>query len=455
MCALYIYCIQITKCFIGAASFELPRAFEQAGVVGSVVGILFLAITSSFSLQRLAACSKLLPPQGRQNGENLTYPVLGRCAFGWWGWFISWFGVMAMTLGVCGSYFVFIASTMSSMTSYSQTEWLLLTMVTVIILSWMRHLSHLAFTSAFGIAALVMAVSVTCFDASKQHTHKGINDLPMFELDTYPLFLGNAGFLYLISTAVLPLAQNMDTTKNAESKYSNLIPDGHHSPYGSGIDPSFSNAFNSSVLFVTVLNLAFGLYAWKQYGECHGDDDDECVQSNVIDNLGDGNLAIWVKVLLCVDLLFTSLVFLFPVNEIIEQEYFGPEVISRLTSRASMLPSSSSSYSLSCPLVSLFGDLSSSLEWKRNASRTLLAMAVAGIAYLVPSFSLLTGLTGGFGNNILGFILPVYKLGYLYLSIYLYLHRSIYHLCSVVPQIQCIAPKFTIFFFTLRVTCFI
>ena len=33
--------------------------------------------------------------------------------------------------------------------------------------------------------------------------------LPLFKLDTFPLFLGNAGYLYLISTAVLPCAQSM------------------------------------------------------------------------------------------------------------------------------------------------------------------------------------------------------------------------------------------------------
>ena len=35
-----------------------------------------------------------------------------------------------------------------------------------------------------------------------------------------------------------------------------------------------------------------------------------------------------------------------------------------------------------------------------------MACAVAGVATLVPSFSLLTGLTGAFGNNILGLVLP-------------------------------------------------
>ena len=52
--------LNITKCFVGAASFELPFAFAQAGTLGSMAGVVFLAVLSSFSLQKLAACSDLV-----------------------------------------------------------------------------------------------------------------------------------------------------------------------------------------------------------------------------------------------------------------------------------------------------------------------------------------------------------------------------------------------------------
>ena len=92
------------------------------------MGIVFLALISSFSLQRLAICPALvhenMPRAVRHNvhegrirdqvkGLYLTYPAIGRACFGTWGYAISWFGVVAMTLGVAGSYFVFIASTMA------------------------------------------------------------------------------------------------------------------------------------------------------------------------------------------------------------------------------------------------------------------------------------------------------------------------------------------------------
>ena len=43
-------------------------------------------------------------------------------------------------------------------------------------------------------------------------------------------------------------------------------------------------------------------------------------------------------------------------------------------------------------------------ERKRSAGRLVLALASAGMALLVPSFGILTGLTGAFGNNLLAFV---------------------------------------------------
>lgn len=45
-------------------------------------------------------------------------------------------------------------------------------------------------------------------------------------------------------------------------------------------------------------------------------------------------------------------------------------------------------------------------EAKRNILRVVLVGAITAIAYLIPDFSTLTGLSGGFGNNLVGFILP-------------------------------------------------
>ena len=46
------------------------------------------------------------------------------------------------------------------------------------------------------------------------------------------------------------------------------------------------------------------------------------------------------------------------------------------------------------------------MEIKRNALRAGIVVAIGLIAQAIPDFQLLTGLSGGFGNNIIAFVLP-------------------------------------------------
>ena len=353
----------MTKCFVGAASFALPQAFMYAGTWGGIVGVCFLAAMSSFSLRRLAYCCELMPRSAASaTGSPFTYYKIGEVAAGRAGKYLAWFGLTAMTLGVCGAYVTFVASMLAEVSKGkpSQDAWLVITTIVIAALSWLRHLRIVAVTSAFGIMALITSVVVTMRSAAAEHEPKPFSKLEAFNgIEDYSLFLGNAGFLYLISTAILPLYQDMDK----ESL------------------PRFRWTFDSSVLFVTVINLIFGLFVWEHYGTCPKSGDMlHCVQGNVINNLPKGSVKTTVQILLSLDLVFTAIVFLYPFNEAIERELLPP-------------PKKKAG---ACSVY----------EWKRNALRTIVVIAVALVAYAVGSFSLLAGFTGGFGNNFLGFILP-------------------------------------------------
>ena len=89
----------------------------------------------------------------------------------------------------------------------------MITCVLLTPLSWIKSLKWLALTSLFGVTALLFAVFATTADAaenSHNYSHQ-FKEIPLVKWDTYPLFLGNAAFLYLISTAILPLDQGMAT----------------------------------------------------------------------------------------------------------------------------------------------------------------------------------------------------------------------------------------------------
>merc|ERR1711972_473017 len=102
-----------------------------------------------------------------------------------------------------------------------------------------------------------------------------------------------------------------------------------------------------------------------------------CVMGSVVDNLPKGTLTNVVNILLSLDLLFTCIVFLLPMSQLLEKELLDE---------------------------ARFGEWP--VEMKRTCLRTMLVLGITAVACGVPVFDLLTGLSGGFGNNILGLILP-------------------------------------------------
>lgn len=161
---------------------------------------------------------------------------------------------------------MFVSSTLSDLTAYSQTSCLLATLVLVTAISWLRDMHQLRFTSMFGIIALLLSLLATSVEASGTRNPTPADRLPLFEASSFGVFLGNTAFLYLISTAILPIYQSMQQPQHFES------------------------AFVYSVVAVTVVNVVFALYAWSRFGHCT-DGTDECIQDSVIRNLSNSNFS--------------------------------------------------------------------------------------------------------------------------------------------------------------------
>lgn len=140
----------------------------------------------------------------------------------------------------------------------------------IIMFSFLRNFSFLAPTSVLGIMALLFAVIVSFSDAAADNSFKPLSEYPLFRYETFPLFLGNAAFLYLIHSVVLPTEQAMKDN----SKY--------------------TVALNYSMVFVTVLNLVYATLTYMLYAEK--------TQGNVIDNISHGAIKTTVRIFLSVDL---------------------------------------------------------------------------------------------------------------------------------------------------------
>ena len=67
-----------------------------------------------------------------------TYPEIGQAAFGMPGKIVAWFGMLAMTVGVCGAYIDFISSTLAELTGLVRWKFTLITCAVIIPLSWIK-----------------------------------------------------------------------------------------------------------------------------------------------------------------------------------------------------------------------------------------------------------------------------------------------------------------------------
>jgi amino acid permease len=85
----------------------------QAGWLFAMFGLIVLAVMSYYTLVQISKCGHLTT---RLSPKDIspTYPEIGNIAFGKVGMIAAYFGIFVMTLGLVGSYFVFIGTSLSS-----------------------------------------------------------------------------------------------------------------------------------------------------------------------------------------------------------------------------------------------------------------------------------------------------------------------------------------------------
>ena len=191
--------VNFSKAFMGASSFELPWAFAQAGLVGGTVGTILFAIASNACFSMLVRLGALCATEAQ---PNPSYPEIGRACGGRPGEVFVWFGMVSMTIGVCGSYLVFIGGTLSQLFGPEIAPQSLCTLLAAFPaagLSSLRTTRMLSYTSALGLIATFIACTFVCVEALERQASQPGEVAPplLMRWRTYPLFLGNAGEIAL------------------------------------------------------------------------------------------------------------------------------------------------------------------------------------------------------------------------------------------------------------------
>lgn len=224
----------IIKGTVGPAILYLPRGFSMAGWAVAITAMILATCSYLYSAVRLLQCWKiektkmerldeirafLVPKSASSESLNrspriamdphapnpnmLTYPELSRRAFGNGAVFVR-FGICAMQLGVCLTYFIFVPQNLVESVralmgiEVNKVVFLILMILVEIPLSWIRDIRKLTptnilatFLIAYGLAScLIIAVATTMTDPDSNIVDR-LRDLPATN-DTWFLFVGTS-----------------------------------------------------------------------------------------------------------------------------------------------------------------------------------------------------------------------------------------------------------------------
>jgi amino acid permease len=371
----------IIKCAIGAGSFSLPKAFMDGGVYLSFFFTLFLGVLSACTILILMNSSqiaaKLVKLQtkiaaqdsdivakslcaakyqgselnysrivGNSNDPSLvttdvavdddeiglTYPEVGAIAFpeaqvSFRGmkcnaaYVIISLGILMTSLGVCAAYVDFISDTLPEvLRNFTNAKLLFLTrrnvslliMPIILSLSFLRTMKVLTYTSLIGNVAVFSGCVGVIMYGYFFYRHDLTFDHSFVEWKTLPKYIGGNTFLFAIHVVILPIMQQMDDTDN--NKVKKIV-----------IAGSFS--------FITLFNAVFGFIGFLLFAnsECkHVDKSYFGPCDNILSNMSGGNVLDTIRILVCVDLLFTVPLILAASRVIIEKLIFQSDATRRL-----------------------------------------------------------------------------------------------------------------------------
>jgi amino acid permease len=363
----------IIKCAIGAGSFSLPRAFAYGGVYLSIFFTIFLGLLSAYTLVLLIDSSEIATaimrhrkfnvekismkndfsyaplmdentapssPEVEERGgsmssknnsdiiTSLTYPDVGAIAFPEaefvfqrkkynLSYYVMSVGILMTSLGVSAAYVCFISETipqilrgMSKNKKSFVTEFNtpLFIMPIILFLSFLRTMKVLTCTSLIGnIAVFLGCVGVIVYGYMYNRDDFTF-DHNFVEYKTLSRYVGGNTFLFAIHLVALPLMEKMGRDSSEKKR----------------------KAIRGSFMFITFFNTIFGtigflFYASSEcktiyktyYGPC----------DNILLNMSGGWLLDMVKVLICIDLLFTIPLILAASTVIVEKIAFESNCI--------------------------------------------------------------------------------------------------------------------------------
>ncbi|GFO11588.1 proton-coupled amino acid transporter 1 [Plakobranchus ocellatus] len=376
--------------FIGAGVLGLPYSFKEAGILEGSFIMALVGIISGKAMLLLVECkyriiernkrgenlvgmkedglyaSTPATPQEKQDllkneeelvtrvkipklvtpHDDMSYGDVGFEAMGSSGRLLVDGAVVTSQIGFCCAYLIFICKNLSDFVpSVDMVQWLLMILPPVTLLTLLRSLNSLAFTSLMAQCSNLFAFGVV-FWFDFEHFHEIKIHPREISLENLPFFFVIAIYCYEGAGLVLSLESSL--AKEVRHK--------------------FSRYFVSTLVVVTSLYIAFGVCGYLSFGP----ETNQIITLNLPKGTG-LDFSLLVKSCLCVALFCTYPVMMFPVMRILEH-YFIPDAHKSF--------------------------------WKGNVLRGLVVLLTGMVVIVIPNFADLMALVGATCCTFLAFVMP-------------------------------------------------
>ncbi|KAG7365903.1 transmembrane amino acid transporter [Nitzschia inconspicua] len=429
--------VSLAKAIMGAGSFALPWAFSKMGYITGPIFMTLLLTMSVYSIQLLVQCCSLLrrkqeQQQQQQQQQQQSHPSkiasvilcsyvdVARSTFGTTGARCAYIASMSASIGVCGSYLVFIASNIESLletstlqdkdpststpitstqdttTTFTRTTtWIWMILPVVVLLSAIRDMKYFAMSSFLGDVSVilgmvvVMVYGITDTSSNSSQSWWGDNCAAVGSLRDMALAFGSIGYLFLVHFLVIPIESSMDRPQ--------------HFPKVATI--TFTACAIGSGIFGIVGYLMFGTET----------------EQIVLLNVRHGSVfVVAVKVLLCIDLILTYPVVMRPSIVILEesmdlwwkqrqvnqQKKTSIETATMTTTTTTTTQSEHHHHQHHPKVNTAASTATTTLDGRHLFVCTILGVVAASASSFIPAFGILSGLVGGVSQTFLAFVLP-------------------------------------------------
>jgi proton-coupled amino acid transporter len=282
----------------------------EEGIVGGTLAMTLCGALAASTMQSLARAKRQVP----QSSSSSSYVRLADTVLGTGAAKLVFFLTLSASLGVCSTYLVFIGQTLESLSNDASSHNVVRSLLPDVSertweagvaafllfpLSLIRDYSIFAFTSALGVIAVVGGIVVTLtygmwVDPGWREAWQGLESVPLWPESLAIAFgssFGTIAYLFCINFLTFPIMNSMRELDK------------------------YGGAVNFAVAGVWLVNVVFAVLCVAFYG------DD--TQDLVLANLENGPYLSALKLLLCVDLLFTFPIVFSSGRQILENALLG------------------------------------------------------------------------------------------------------------------------------------